>query len=315
MHGTYGYCLEQQYTSEGEKLPFGMLSIYPDQADILVLDGQHRASAFRYVSGVFESALSDIYSAFYEDEDKLDSFGADLPVTLIWFESEDDIDPRLISRNLFVTVNNTARKVSESRNILLNDREVPALITRFFYSHVARVASFSPDKFSLLHSGFDIDSDLTRGSGHVLTITNPAIFDYAVAWWLLGTATYDVQDSYRVKRDDSRNRAYKDQFGLVFSGRLTDRDVAQRNDYEERQSVVLTDSDKLPIFQEEFGLILAPVLDGLLNRFNLFKRHYAACKALEDYVRGPGYQSEEHIWDRVFLGGEGLYYSFMGAKT
>lgn len=314
----YGDCwILTRYSigEEKEESPFGRLSIYPNRTDILVLDGQHRANAFRYVAGFFGDNKSDIYSAFYRDEDRIDDFDANLPVTLIWFESEDSVEPTLVSRNLFVTVNNSARKVSESRNILLNDSEVPAVTTRFFYSCTARDASFAVNKFSLLHSGFDIDTDLSSGAGHALTLTNPAIFDFAIAWFLFGTGTYDNKGSYRVRRDDSRNRTYQDRFATVFNGDFDDRNIREHIDYQERPTVVVKDAGELELFRQEFEQKLYPILRDLFNRFTFLREHYEACSEVDDWVRQEGVSAHDTVWERVFVGGEGLYYTFMGASS
>ncbi len=67
------------------QLPLGLLEIMPTKAEIIVLDGQHRASAFRYLSGDFDPN-DDIYKMFYDGLVRPEILDADLPVTLIWFE-------------------------------------------------------------------------------------------------------------------------------------------------------------------------------------------------------------------------------------
>jgi len=84
----------------------GILSIDTNDIDVVVLDGQHRANAFRVVSNAFPDKDSSVYPAFYQSIQIPSEFNAELPVTIIWFENEEiEFDPRFVSRKLFVHVN------------------------------------------------------------------------------------------------------------------------------------------------------------------------------------------------------------------
>jgi len=161
----------------GKESNLGILSFDPNTVDLVVLDGQHRANAFRVVAGAFSDKDSPVYPAFYNQISPKKDFIAELPVTIIWFEVENSkFDPKIVSRRLFVDVNNTAKRVSSSRTILLEEDELISAMVRFFYSEVARTRSFERAKFSLFHSGFDIDSDINISSDNPFSLTNPQIF-------------------------------------------------------------------------------------------------------------------------------------------
>ncbi|GAA6618143.1 DNA sulfur modification protein DndB [Scytonema sp. NUACC26] len=312
---SYGDCWSLTAFQTGNSYgPLGMLSIDSTQTDIIVLDGQHRANAFRFLCGVFANDDADIHSAFYQDISVPESFNAELPVTLVWFESEEQaIDPTLISRNLFVDVNNSARKVSNSRNILLNDREVTCLLTRFLYSAIARKASFKSEEFSLLHSAFDIDSELTIRSGNIFTLTNPELIEYTISWFLFDWGTYDTLEKYRVSRENARNSLMN--FENIFNELSFNRTHVKINENTTNKVVELKNSDKIGYFENQFIEKLLPVFYGIFNDFHLFRQHYTACRIVEEWRKTTASSKERTIWDTVFRGGEGLYYTLVYSQN
>jgi hypothetical protein len=299
------------YKTGGNYGPLGMLSFSPSRTDVIVLDGQHRVNAFRYICGILENESNDIYESFYHDVGRPDEYSSDLPVTLIWFErnnEEDKIDPTLISRNLFVDVNNSAEKVSKSRNILLDDRKITSLLTRFSYSFTAEKSSFDPDKLSLLHSGFDIDTDLSKRSGHDLTITNPEIVEYTMSWLFFGSSTYNSLDRYKVYQERQRNQV--SEFQHIFD----DASFSSSNIYiqELTGDVLINSSNSINDFKAEYKQKFFDVFYDIINGFGMLEPHYDASEAVSDWRHEDGTSTwVREAWDKVFNGGEGLYYSLM----
>ena len=78
---SYGKLWQLRFHGGSQRL--ARLSIFAG-TEIIVLDGQHRANAFRYVSNVLKP--SDLHAVFYENAVKPPSFASDLPVTIAWFE-------------------------------------------------------------------------------------------------------------------------------------------------------------------------------------------------------------------------------------
>lgn len=303
-----------RYELNGTESNFGMLSVFPSRTDVLVLDGQHRASAFRYITGDLEGSAEEIYSAFYQGVETPDRILADLPVTVIWFESDSPIDPNMISRNLFVDVNNTAREVSRSRSILLDDREVPSLMTRFTFSELARKSSYGTSHLSLLHTAIDIDSALIKGVGHQISLTNPEYVYDMLSWLTLGTQTYDSKDRYSVSRSDGRQKKFTEIFGSLFDGSITDRDLIVTGE-DDDPKVILDDTDKVSDFEAEFGTRLGGVVAGLFNGLSFLSPHFEAAAHIKDWCESSGTATRTEVWRRVFTSGEGLYYTFKHGKA
>ena len=164
---------EQYRDDDGNNIPLARISINLSKTEIIVIDGQHRSNAFRAISRSFDGkGKNQIYQNFYShlEHDLPAKLNADLPVTLIWFESknteETQIKPELISRQLFIDVNNTSKYISTSRLILLNDKNPSSLLTRFFYSYIAENYRFKNTSLSLFHSGFDYDDNLKNKTNH-----------------------------------------------------------------------------------------------------------------------------------------------------
>lgn len=142
-----------EYFQQSSRTRLGRIEIFEGKSDFLVLDGQHRTNAFKAAAGDFPKS-SSIYECFYKERPhSTEEFQADLSVTLIWFETLDSkisiIEPDLISRKLFVDVNNSARSISKSRLILLDDSSPNHLLTRFYYSYLSTKFAFDLNCLSL----------------------------------------------------------------------------------------------------------------------------------------------------------------------
>lgn len=297
----------------------GLLSIDPKSTDIIVLDGQHRANAFRAITGAFKMAENQIYSTFYPDisgnELTSEDYEADLPVTLIWFETTDGkVDPTLISRKLFVDVNNNARRVSETRSILLNDFEIPSLLTKFLYSEMAEKTGYSRETFSLFHMAFDYDSGSPKADSNPFPITNPSIVYYINSWLALGSENYDYLDKYKVSREAFRDSSSKLIKVLSASGKnLSPEMISIADTLNEGKEVVIRDSKYRQLFHDAFKETLAPVFQSLFEGFPLYFVHFKACKKIEELFSSFS-SAQMSVWEKVFCGGEGLYYTFLEQK-
>lgn len=298
--GTKNFKIEDTLTS------LGVLTIDVRKTSIIVLDGQHRANAFRYLAGSFNDATDDstIYSAFYQNCNKPqpDDFDAELPVTVVWFDGDDtSITPELISRKLFVDVNTTATKVSENRNILLNDRELASIATTSFYSVLAQ-NSYSTTSVSLMHAGFDCEGENFPADYPKMSLFSPKTIHYMLSYFLQSNSRY-LALNYKINSDVYR------QFGSeisrikdLSSGKFTDKLAKALKSGDSSALDKVTD-----IFQKE----IAEKLIKTLNEFNFLKPHFTACTELQKHMDHDADGSEFGTWNKVFKGGEGLYNAFI----
>ena len=308
----YGNCWSvTPYVIGSQTLPLGLLEIVKGDTEIIVLDGQHRASAFRYLSGDFDPS-ADIYQTFYDDVKPPQPLDADLPVTLIWFEGKDGkaIDPQMISRKLFVDVNNNAKSVSIARNILLNDRAATCLGTQEVYNRAAKDNGFAAERFSLLHSAFDVDSEIAKRRQHRFMLTTPEIIHDMLLWGMFGTTTYDDPVEYSVRRlRDQRNTV---RFRKIFRT-FAEVPVGGNEDEEDKQDDLFgpyfTTPDRAKQFRQAFCTAYLPVLWAFFNDLHLLAPHYEAGGVVATYINDSSSPTEMDVWSKVFCGGEGLYWS------
>jgi len=128
-------------------IKLGRLSWNPEDARLVVIDGQHRAMALLAVDRTLNNSWGqsgEKYKYFYEPhiqrflasktaEEKKQLFAnLEFPVTIVWFPEANgaDRDHHAAARKLFVDVNQNARAPSESRLLLLSDGDLLSIFTR-----------------------------------------------------------------------------------------------------------------------------------------------------------------------------------------
>ncbi len=141
-----------QYSKDGARLTSdgARLSLSRDNCALAIVDGQHRAMAllalYRNMKGGWTDARRSPYESYYQvwpDKEirTYDLSELQLPVLICTFPEldetqEKDIDVVRAARRVFLTLNKTAKKVSDSRNKLLNDQDIVAECLRETLSFV-----------------------------------------------------------------------------------------------------------------------------------------------------------------------------------
>jgi hypothetical protein len=295
-----GYWKLKTYGDKGKETAFAMLTINPSKTDLIVLDGQHRSNAFRFLTKTFATDDREIYSLFYKNIEVPEEFNSELPVTIIWFEKikDDPIDPKLISRRLFVDVNTTAKKVNDSRNILLNDQSFPSVFTAIFYSLLAK-QGFDEKSLSLLHGAFDSDIEKNKSD---LALFSPTVIEYAFRCFCLGKTDYDNLN-IKIKVDASDRQNNTDRLKRFF--RPANKTKCVSNLSPSNISI-----------REEFNETGAKYIHQVLSKFSLCALTLKATADLATNLRSDAWASSARteVWERVYCGGEGLFSSFVGSN-
>jgi hypothetical protein len=303
----------ENYTLDTKIVSIGKLIVDPRKTDFIVLDGQHRANAFRYLAGAFKAATdeSKIYSAFYQDCDDPvpKDFNAELPVTIVWFEGDEGdegdeggITPQLISRKLFVDVNTTAHKVSDNRNILLDDYELASVVTANFYSRLVK-HGYKNDELSLLHAGFDCEGKNFPADYPNMTLFSPRTFHYMMSYFLLSKNRYLSLD-HTISSEQYGN------FGSDIS-RVKDLTNGEFTDLSMERLSIGGDSelfDKLDVIFDKY--ITEPIYK-IISSITFLTPHFSACKMLDENIHRESDAATTSTWNSVFKGGEGLYNAFL----
>ena len=185
----------------------------------------------------------------------------------------------------------------------MNEIDISCISTRVFYSAIAE-RGFDVQNFSLLHSGFDVDSDLKNSLGHPLTLTTPEIIEYILSWVLLGSKNYESLSIYRVsKQHDFKNIA---KFQDITGFNNIERNPNSEGD---SNSYCISNTSELGDYISKFkGLFLQPLLT-IYSNLNVYKIFSFLSNHYQENVYPTTGVEQQAIWNKAFKGGEGLYYS------
>jgi len=149
----------------GDITPLGVIQYNQQKTSFVIVDGQHRAMAVLALHRQITSSWqADRYASFYNhllvEPNQVNNI--ELPVCIIFFPDlhedngslrEKGIDLKTTCREIFLVVNKTAKKVSQSRELLLDDQDLAAKMMRTTLSElkgrgedsasVARIYSFA----------------------------------------------------------------------------------------------------------------------------------------------------------------------------
>lgn len=310
----------KETSSSGRVTPFALLEFDRSKSEILVLDGQHRANAFRVASNEFFTNPSNrVYSPYYNNSGGINStyprdIETNLPVTLICFERVNpgvELLPDFISRKLFIDVNNNAKPISPSRQVLLDDRDPSSIIANSFYSIIAELYGFRSDtnELSLIHLGFDVTSKIRdRKKTSILNLSNPELLNLTFDWYFFATRTYNNLQSYEVKQERTLKWSPNILSELLpnssrLFGTVTDEegDEIKTLLYPENREIVI----------DEFRELHFNAFYKILNELNFLQCHYKATTELKNIAdSGIWSSTKTDTWNSVFIGGEGLYDTF-----
>lgn len=296
--------LHQASSSTGKKntTRLGTLKINNSKSSVIVIDGQHRANAFRYASKGYDP--EDMYKNFYKEVKPIDNYNAELPVTLIWFESKSGykIQPTDISKELFVAVNNNARAVSKARTILLDENDMVSLGVNSYYRFLAKNRGFKPGKMNLLTSGFDLDDSISQAHQPKMVLTNPDILYKAFVYAFFANSGYDKLKDKATKARQNNDDRFKEIFGT-------------KSYYTQIEGVFKiksrADKDK---FRDDFERKYLQCLNMMFEANEIVKVHFEANKQLDECIRETPNPDDETCWENIFNGGEGLYSAYMSSK-
>lgn len=316
----------------GKQLAFSSLTIDRNNCDVVIIDGQHRINAFRAACDALTTdndVVKQIYNSClqYSDNTKVN-----LPVTLLWFEIQEnasnvEISPEIISRKLFIDVNNSAKGIATSRKILLDDRNPVNLITNHFYSLVAQNFRYSINNLSLAHLGFDVPSEVSQqqsfNSIPFTYITTPERLKYVFDAFFVRSKSYSIGNG--IKTIDARKKNFsasitaestsKTQLNIMLptSSELS---IVQYDDVYLETKVLYVSDDllangktKQDIIRNEFHEQFYSCFYKLFSEFDFFKSYISRINEFHDEIIQTADVYEESTWNSVFLDGKSLFFT------
>jgi hypothetical protein len=178
------------------------LKLNVNRARMVIVDGQHRAMAllavYRNLMQDWAHARRAPYKDFYEQWTpsfikKFDLKEISLPVMFCTFPTIDEeysggYDLKKAARAVFLTLNKTARKVSDSRNRLLDDNDLVALLLRSTLSSLKKRDALSQGSMRIFNVELDQAGDRERIKS-AIAVTGVSHIYYMIEHLLLNRPT------------------------------------------------------------------------------------------------------------------------------
>jgi len=166
----------------------------------------------------------------------------------------------------------------------------------------------------LVHSGFDFDENLrSRVSPHALTLTVPEMLSYAFDWLFFGRRTYSALHSYKIGAEKERKELGN--FDFYFGPGANAKYIELYSDLDENVKKGVKGNIDIEAFEDDFISTFGISFYKLFTEFPMIKTHIEASAVLQqerDEMGSKEWSSPtlQDTWDRLFKGGEGLYYVF-----
>ena len=162
----------KQIELDGSPVPLTSLSYNRQRSAFIIVDGQHRAMAVLALHRQLNRSWGDNAFASYYDHISVTPEQVnhiELPTCIIYFPDLFESNPAMeeqginlssVCREIFLVVNRSAKRVSESRELLLDDEDIAARLMRRTLSTIknrSEVATQSARIYSISYGDSDTD--------------------------------------------------------------------------------------------------------------------------------------------------------------
>lgn len=280
------------------------LRLARDNCTLAIVDGQHRAMAllalYRNLTGGWAEATRSPYEGYYKvwpDKEirSYDLSSLQLPVLICTFPEldsslSDDIDMDVVraARRVFLTLNKTAKSVSDSRNKLLNDQDIVAECLRATLSHIKGLDVKDATALRIWNVELDQERDRVKIASDV-AFTGVAHLYHITDHLLMGNHAQGIESRGKVGAPKKKlDLAYA---RLDLKDELTQeqRDVNSKTNY----------SDEIKdIFRKKWSTLYTPIIDRFLSAiypFNAFAK--ATIKLNHELVSRRDAELEKILFD------------------
>lgn len=289
---TAGFVGEEQFEffehyRNGAPIPEGAhLSLARDNCTLAIVDGQHRAMALlalhRNLTGGWSDARRSPYESYYKvwPEKEIRSYNLkelQLPVLICAFPQLDgtldqDIDVVRAARRVFLTLNKTAKKVSDSRNKLLNDQDIVAECLRATLSYIKALDAKDDTGLRIWNIELDQEGDRVKivsdaafsGVSHLYHVTEQLLMhDYA-----RGIEARGKNGAPRKRLDNAYPR-----LGLMDELTADQRSNNSRTNYSDEMA---------EIFRGKWRALYIPVIDRIFGKVHPYAAFARATLKLKE---------------------------------
>ncbi|MDB9314132.1 DNA sulfur modification protein DndB [Spirulina sp. CS-785/01] len=281
---------------EGEVSPLGVIKYNRHQAAFMIVDGQHRAMAILALHRqINQTWKGNRYATFYQhlklQEDQIKHI--ELPICVVFFPDlhetnqtvqDQGIDLKSVCREIFLVVNKSAKSVSQSRELLLDDEDLAARMMR---ETLSKLKDRGEDKASLarIYSFAFGDNDASKQE----VVVGQLEYTSAVALHKMHcAAVFGVRDAFEFNRekggditDGRRIQNSKRPVTLLRGTALEDwPSLARRSGKTHSPQDI---QDAVHLLAQMTDAVLFPLFD----RFRPFAVHNAEMRALRTRLQDP----------------------------
>jgi len=285
------------------------LRLNTHKTKLVIVDGQHRAMALLALYRNIKDQWSDEKRAPFKDYylewtknyiSQFDIKEINMPIMLCTFPSLDenykgDSDLFKAARSIFLTLNKTARPVSESRNILLNDSDIISNMLRSCLSVVKQRDVRSQYSMRIFNVELD-QSDNKQRIQSPISITGVNHIYYIIEHLML--------DNGNVKGVSARSGYFKSRTDLEVNNcmkRLDGRNIlgSEVADDTSRIKYTAETADKLTTaFMKSYG----DHIISFYEQFMLYEIHNRAVLRLEQFLLNEGRKLRPILFDGQGIG-------------
>ncbi|WP_017295183.1 DNA sulfur modification protein DndB [Geminocystis herdmanii] len=299
----------EKHTLDGELTPLGVLKYNQKQSALIIVDGQHRAMAILALHRTINQKWGDNkYASYYNhlqvNQNQIKNL--ELPVCIVFFPDlhennhtfkEKGIDLKSVCREIFVVVNKNAKRISPSRELLLDDEDLAARMMRNTLSQLkdrgeenaslARIYSFAfGDSLS--------DADTRKSE----VVTGQLEYCTAVALFKIHCAiSFGMKDAFNLiesGKDITHNRRTKNKERC--QDLLKGTELAEKWNYFDRFSGKYHPLQQVQLAVNLLGNLTDVVILPLFDKFIPFAVYNQAMREVYNQLQSPLLKTEEiHI--------------------
>ena len=253
------------------------LRLARDNCTLAIVDGQHRAMAllalYRNLTGGWAEANRSPYEGYYKvwpDKEirSYDLSELQLPVLICTFPELDgslsddiDIDVVRAARRVFLTLNKTAKSVSDSRNKLLNDQDIVAECLRATLSHIKALDVKDDTALRIWNVELDQERDRVKIASDV-AFTGVSHLYHLTDHLLMGNHAHGIEGRGKVGAPKKKLDMAYDRLGLKDELTQEQREVNNKFNY----------SDEIKdLFRKRWSELYTPLIDRILAKVHPFE--------------------------------------------
>ncbi|MDR8027952.1 hypothetical protein KPA93_32525 [Burkholderia cenocepacia] len=283
----------RQFVQNGEVMTTdgAMLSLSRDNCALAIVDGQHRAMALlalhRNLTGGWTDAKRSPYERYYKvwPDKEIRTYDLEhlqMPMIICTFpqldaEWQKDMDVIRAARRVFLTLNKTAKKVSDSRNRLLNDQDIVAECLRETLSHVKQFGSKDETGLRIFNIELDQEGDRVKVGSDVAFSGVSHLYHLTEHILMSDDIVHGIEAKGKVGAPRKRLHMAYVRLGLKDSIVQAKREANTRTNY----------SDEIANeFRTKWRELYVPPIERMLSKFHPFAAFSNATLALQQELIG-----------------------------